>query len=97
MCLEVEMPREAAVTGIIKGRAQHFPLSALLAGARAGRSANIGSAGYRFHRAPEWWGLEWRGDLLDADGTAPGDVYFNRVRQVNDEWTWSSPIRVGAA
>lgn len=96
VCLDVEMPREAQVRAVINGRRVELPLRRLLEGAHAGRLAKIGSAGYRLHRAPRLWEIDWQGDLTDVsrdDGRC--DVYALRVRQMNDQWAWSSPIRVG--
>jgi hypothetical protein len=71
-------------------------LARLLKGARAGRLGKIASPAYRFHRAPRRWEFDWRGEL---EGRAPdpeqADAYTLRVRQMNDQWAWSSPIRVG--
>jgi hypothetical protein len=96
VCLDVEMPFRANVRAVINGRQVELPLHRLLEGAHAGRLAKIGSAGYRLHRAPRVWEFDWEGDLEDAaedDGRC--DVYTLRVRQMNDQWAWSSPIRVG--
>lgn len=90
ICLEVEMPLEAEVQAEINGQHIAYPLSALLEGARAGRLGKIASPAYRFHRAPRRWEFDWRFDLGDIG--APGDVYYVRVRQLNDQWAWSSPI-----
>jgi hypothetical protein len=88
--MEVEVPREAEVWAEINGRHVAYLLSTLLAGARAGRLGKIASPCYRFHRAPRPWEFDWRFTLEDTG--APGDVYYVRVRQVNDQWAWSSPI-----
>lgn len=90
VCMEVEVPREAEVWAEINGRHVAYLLSTLLAGARAGRLGKIASPCYRFHRAPRPWEFDWRFTLEDTG--APGDVYYVRVRQVNDQWAWSSPI-----
>ena len=49
------------------------------------------SPAYRFHRAPlknEW---AWSGSWLDEE-PRPGDFYYLRVRQTNDQWAWASPV-----
>ena len=53
MCLEVEMPRSASVVAEINGEVVRYAIATFAEGARAGRTGNIGSAGYRFHRASE--------------------------------------------
>ncbi|MGD9001596.1 MAG: DUF3604 domain-containing protein [Anaerolineae bacterium] len=97
ICLDVEMPIEAEVKSLINGRRIDIPLARLLAGARAGRLGQIASAAYRFHRAPRRWEFDWRGQFEEVVQEAgAGDVYYLRVRQMNDQWAWSSPIQVGA-
>jgi hypothetical protein len=93
VCLDVEAPLAAEVEAEINGRRVAYPLSVLLEGARAGRLGKIASPAYRFHRAPRPWELDWRFALEDEG--KPGDVYYVRVRQLNDQWAWSSPIWVG--
>jgi hypothetical protein len=102
VCLEVEAPLDAEIRAVINGQRVVHPLRRLLDGARAGRLGPIGTASYRFHRAPRWWELDWRGSLEDqGEAAAPAgtpawpaerDVYYLRVRQVNGQWAWSSPI-----
>ncbi len=93
ICLDVEMPVTATVEAEINGRRISYPLGALLEGARAGRLGKIASPAYRFHRAPRRWAFDWQFALEDTG--EPGDVYYIRVRQLNDQWAWSSPIWVG--
>jgi hypothetical protein len=96
VCLEVEMEAGAEVRAVINGRRVNVPLARLLEGARAGRLGKIASPAYRFHRAPRQWEFDWRGELEDrAPDPERADVYTLRVRQMNDQWAWSSPIRVG--
>lgn len=96
VCLEVEAPPDAEVQAVINGQRVTQPLRRLLAGARAGRLGPIGTASYRFHRAPRWSELDWHGSCEDWGTAPPGrDAYYLRVRQVNDQWAWSSPVWVG--
>jgi hypothetical protein len=95
LCLDVEMPVGAGVTSVVNGRRVDIPLVRLLEGARAGRLGKIGSAGYRFHRAPRRWEFDWQAQFEDAvEEAARGDVYYARVRQMNDQCAWSSPVKV---
>jgi hypothetical protein len=92
------MPVEAEVKSLINGRRIDIPFARLLAGARAGRLGQIASAAYRFHRAPRRWEFDWRVQFKEVvRETDSGDVYYLRVRRMNDQWAWSSPIQVGAA
>ena len=93
VCLEVEAEPGARVEAEINGRRVVHPLAELLEGARAGRLGKIASPAYRFHRAPGPWEFDWR--LGFEDSGEPGDVYYVRVRQLNNQWAWSSPIWVG--
>lgn len=102
MCLHVEMPLDGTVRCVINGHRVDLPLKRLLAGAWADRLGAIGTAGYRLHRAPRQWEFDWSAEFEDSPGSehsgearSTGDVYYLRVRQLNDQWAWSSPIRVG--
>jgi hypothetical protein len=95
MCLEIEVPPEAQIQAEINGRSLEIPISRLREGALAGRLGEIDSPSYRFHRTPSWSALDWRGEFEDPRPSAARDeVYYLRVRQVNGEWGWSSPVRV---
>jgi hypothetical protein len=96
MCIEVEMPIDAHVVATINGQRITLPLHHLLEGARAFRLRKIGSASYRFHRAPRPWEFDWSCRFQDVvEQSADRDVYYVRMRQKNDQWAWSSPILVG--
>ena len=90
ICLEVEMPAKGNIQADINGQAVSIPLSRLVEGALTGHLGGIDSPAYRFHRAPlshEYnWNLNWE------DFGKAGDYYYARVRQLNDQWAWSSPI-----
>ncbi|MGC9347335.1 MAG: DUF3604 domain-containing protein [Anaerolineae bacterium] len=92
MCLEVEMLPDAEVWAELNGHCEVLSLRRLLEGARAGRLGKIDAPSYRFHRAPEWWELDWQGGFVDTE-PGPSDVYYLRVRQMNNQWAWTSPIR----
>jgi hypothetical protein len=95
VCLDVEMPRRALVRAVINGRKVDIPLAQLLEGARTGRMGKHASPCYRFHRAPRRWEFDWRGEFEDRTETAEqSDIYYARVRQMNDQWAWGSPVRV---
>ncbi len=91
MCLEVEMPRTAKVYAVMNGvRAEHT-LEELITGARSGSLDHTDAPSWRFHRAPlphEW---QWNFSFVDKDEEKDG-FYYVRVRQMNDQWAWSSPV-----
>ena len=95
MCLEVEVPLDAQIRAELNGKAVEIPVARLMEGALAGRLGQIDSPAYRFHRMPLWSELDWT-EVFDDSQTRAGrdDVYYLRVRQVNRQWGWSSPIRV---
>ena len=95
VCLDVEMPLQGQIRAVINGRKVDIPLARLLEGARAGRLGKHASPCYRFHRAPRRWEFDWQGEFEDlAEEAGQSDVYYARVRQVNDQWAWSSPVQV---
>ncbi|MDF1860571.1 MAG: hypothetical protein P1U87_10170 [Verrucomicrobiales bacterium] len=91
MCLEVEMPRHAKAYAVMNGvRAEHS-LEDLLKGARSGSLDHTDAPSWRFHRAPlphEW---NWNFSFVD-EGSEDDGFYYVRVRQLNDQWAWSSPV-----
>jgi hypothetical protein len=95
MCLEVEIPKEGRIQADINDRSVDIPVARLMQGALAGRLGEIDSPAYRFHRLPYWSELDWRNAFEDPQPSGGrDDVYYLRVRQINRQWGWSSPIRV---
>jgi hypothetical protein len=95
VCLHVEMPSDASVRCDINGEVIEMPLKNLLEGARSGRLGKITSPCYRLHRAPRLWEYNWKASFEDRpEDSMDGDTYYLRVRQLNDQWAWSSPIRI---
>lgn len=95
ICLEVEAPSDAHIQAELNGQSVEIPISRLREGALAGRLGEIDSPAYRFHRVPSWSELEWEGVFEDLQPSMEGgDVYYLRVRQINRQWAWSSPIRI---
>ncbi|OPZ11425.1 MAG: hypothetical protein BWZ10_02203 [candidate division BRC1 bacterium ADurb.BinA364] len=90
MCLAIEAPIEAHVEAQLNGRHVEIPLRRLVEGAYADSLGGTATAAFRFHRAPLEWEWNWR--FAFEDEGAPGDVYYLRVRQKNDQWAWTSPI-----
>lgn len=96
ICLHVEMPLQEKIQAVINGSPVEISLTELVEGSRSGRLGEIGSACYRFHRAPKPNECRWTIDHADAPGNGPEshDAYYVRVRQRNDQWAWSSPVFV---
>ena len=92
MCLEVEMTSDANVYAVFNGTRVTHTLQDLITGARSGSLDHTDAPSWRFNRAPspnEWqWTME-----LEDDEPLDGDAfYYVRVRQMNDQWAWSSPV-----
>jgi len=94
LCMEVEMPADGNIQATLNDQSHTIPLARLRQGALVGDIEGWHSPAFRFHRAPREWEYRWTIDLADdepGDGD-PRDVYYARVRQVNDQWAWSSPV-----
>ncbi|MCP5371263.1 MAG: DUF3604 domain-containing protein [Hyphomicrobiales bacterium] len=94
VCLEVEMPVDAAVLAVINGEEVEVPVARLLRGAFSGRTGAFVSPAYRFHRAPRPEEYTWSVAYDEPDPGDGGRTYYVRVRQKNDQWAWSSPFFV---
>jgi hypothetical protein len=92
VCLWLEVPIEAAIQATINGREVTVPVKHLIEGARTGHLGGIDSPAYRFSRAPLPHELEFAAAFEDLGD--PGDQYYLRVRQKNDQWGWTSPVFV---
>lgn len=90
MCLEVRIPLGASVEANLNGHCYSIPLSRLIEGARTGHLGGIDSPAFRLHRAPLPHEFNWAFDWQDSGGSE--DNYYVRVRQMNDQWAWSSPV-----
>ncbi len=91
MCIEVEMPRTAMVYAIINGIRTQHSLAELMEGARSGSHDHTDAPSWRFNRAPRPEELNWSFAFEDK-GELEDGFYYARVRQMNDQWAWSSPV-----
>jgi len=91
VCLELNLQRTGMIRLELNEQTFQFTAQQLLEGARTGHLGGIDSPAFRIHRLPaphEWqWDLEFE-DSMENDE----DQYYVRVRQLNDQWAWSSPI-----
>jgi hypothetical protein len=99
LCIEVDSPPGDTVTLNINGRSHSVSLQTVLEQSVSGFvSENIESPAWRLHKAPISHDYHWNVSYLDSFGPenslGTGDVYYVPVRQENDQWAWSSPIRV---
>ena len=72
---------------------QPFEVSAarLLEGALAGNLGPIDSPAFRFHPLPRPRQWQWAGQM-ELAALAPGDRVYLRMRQLNGQWVWTSPL-----
>ncbi|MDR7520366.1 MAG: hypothetical protein QN123_12465, partial [Armatimonadota bacterium] len=94
LCLEIDGTPAARLVGRINGRPVDVTLAELREGSRVGYLEGFRSAAYRFSRAAAY--AEYSGTFSIRHRGVPGrrDWYYVRVRQVNDQWAWTSPIWV---
>lgn len=92
--LEVEVPPETRVWAEINGVRTETTIERLMAGGKSGHLRHeIDSPAWLFHRVPEEHELYWNLDLGDfTPDMRPGDFFYLRVRQENNQWAWGSPI-----
>ena len=94
ICLEMDIQRKGRVELVLNGQTFTFSVKQLLQGARTGHLGGIDSPAFRIHQLPaenEWkWNVSFE-DRMESDS----DFYYVRVRQMNDQWAWSSPVFVG--
>jgi hypothetical protein len=94
VCLELNCQRDGQIHLTLNGHTFTYSIAQLTEGARTGHLGGIDSPAFRIHRLPEqheWqWNLAYE-DTMESDR----DHYYVRVRQLNDQWAWSSPIFIG--
>jgi len=89
--LRVRLDEDARIKGELSGQRLDMPAARLFEGALAGRLGAIDSPAYRFHPLPRPEVWQWRGEVPVAP-LAPGEHLYLRMRQLNDQWAWASPI-----
>jgi hypothetical protein len=94
MCLEVDGDPTTRIVGRINQQPVDLRIADLLESGHSGVLAGFRSAAYRFGRAAARG--EYAGAFSLVHDGVPGrrDWYYVRVRQVNDQWAWTSPVWV---
>ncbi|MFF2043629.1 DUF3604 domain-containing protein [Kitasatospora sp. NPDC058170] len=85
------------LVALVNGAETAYSVGELLDGPRTGFTGGFVSGAYRFDRAVPARELAAEIDLVDERPAGEGDFYHVRVKQVNDQWAWSSPTWVGPA
>jgi len=94
--LEIEGNAETEVFAVINGRKKTFSVAELRQGARSGFVGEFAMRGaYCFEMAIPRERYDWSIRYVDKKIDCETDYYYVRIRQLNDQWAWSSPFWVG--
>lgn len=96
VALEIEGDDTTRIIANINGRTVEHTVEELRTGSRSDYLDGFLSAAYRFDRAVPWSELAWRARFEDRRPAQAKDYYYVRVRQLNDQWAWSSPLWMGS-
>jgi hypothetical protein len=95
--LEVLGTPQSRIRAVVNGLESEYSLGELIGGARAGYLGGFLTPAFYIHRAVP--SREFR-QLVSMDhkaGRSARDWYYVRVRQVNNQYAWSSPIWIEAS
>lgn len=92
--LDVEMPRDAEIVVETNGHRYAHTLETLLEGARADFLRGWLSEAVQFERAVPESGFCVGTVMTDTAQERDTDYYYVRVRQIDGQWAWTSPIWV---
>jgi hypothetical protein len=95
MTLEIEGTGQTAILGTINDVPIAHTLQELLSGARTGYLGGFLTPAWCFHRAVTPARYTAKSSLIHQGSGSGRDWYYIRVRQLNNQWAWSSPIWVG--
>ncbi|CAN5769400.1 hypothetical protein BH23CHL4_BH23CHL4_17900 [soil metagenome] len=95
ICLEIEGDGRTEILGTINDLPVAYSLNELLTGSRTGYLGGFLTPAYCFHRAIPEAEYAAHTSFVHRGRDAGRDWYYVRVRQLNDQWAWSSPIWVG--
>jgi hypothetical protein len=96
LVLDVEMPVNASIRADVNGRHFEHTLAELLAGQRSHLIDGYLDVAISFHRAVPEKAFKLNAHCSDSKPEKATDCYYLCVRQMNDQWAWSSPIWVTA-
>lgn len=94
IAFEVEGDSETIILATVNGKQYEVPLAELFEGSRSFYLGGFVSPAFCFHRAVPHAEYTHRFALLHRSRSQTRDWYYVRVRQINDQWAWSSPIWV---
>jgi len=96
MNLEIIGDAGTLIRGRVNGEPVEVALADLIVGPRAGYLGGFLTPAYTFHRAIPQREFVNKIDFTHSVNATTRDWYHVRVRQVNGQWAWSSPIWVEA-
>lgn len=97
LVLRVEGDDSTRLVAEVNGLCDEYTIGELRRGARTGFVGGFNSAAFAFGRAVPDALLSTSLDVIDDREGSRRDWYQARVRQVNDQWAWSSPTWVSAS
>jgi hypothetical protein len=95
MTLEIEGEGGTSLLGTINDIPVAHTLAELLTGSRTGYLGGFLTPAWCFHHAVRDSGFVGRTSFTHVGSDTRRDWYYARVRQLNGQWAWSSPIWVG--
>lgn len=94
LVLQIDGDDRTRIIGTVNGIETAHSVGELRSGSVTGYLRTFISPAYRFDRAVPDGELTATIDIEDE--TNSDDWYYLRVRQINDQWAWSSPVWVDA-
>lgn len=94
--LDVEMPVAAVIRLSANGREFEHTLGELLEGQQSHLIGGYLDAAVTMYRAAPESSITMQGQFVDEAAERDTDYYYLRVRQVNNQWAWTSPIWISA-
>jgi hypothetical protein len=94
--LQLQGDEQTLIRGRVNGRKIEVSLADLIAGPKSGYLGGFLTPAYCFHRAIPQAEYRCRFEFSHVVDAHTRDWYYVRVRQLNGQWAWSSPIWIEA-
>lgn len=95
VALEIDGDTRTRIVADFNGTEIAWTIGELTEGARTGYLGGFLTGAYRFEPAVSDERRQLRVEWEDVRPDGTGDWYYARVRQVNDQWAWTSPTWIG--
>lgn len=96
LVLDIEMPLNALIKADVNGRKFEHTLAELLEGQQSHLVGVYLDVAVSFHRAVPEELFTLNAQYSDSKPKKATDYYYMCVKQMNNQWAWSSPIWVNA-